>query len=197
LNAGGSERIVCRMEDQAMVPFNIHTIESAPEASKPLLAKLESDVGFIPNLAAAMAESPALFESFATLRAINGRNSSLTPVERELVAITAAVEYGCTYCKAAHSTFAAMLGGSESLIAGVRAGTPTSDVRVDALVGFTRHLIRRLWKPADDEVRSFMAAGFEPRQILDVFAVIAQVTIAAQTFLIAGTPLDAAFAARA
>ena len=64
-----------------MTEFNIHTIESAPQASKPSLEQLQRQVGFIPNLAATMAESPYLLEAFTSLRAINGRGA-FTQVER-------------------------------------------------------------------------------------------------------------------
>jgi hypothetical protein len=39
--------------------FPLHTPDSAPEASKPLLAQVESAFGFVPNLTAMLAESPA------------------------------------------------------------------------------------------------------------------------------------------
>lgn len=48
----------------------IHTVESAPPASQPLLQGLREQVGFLPNLAASMAESPALLQAFLSLRTI-------------------------------------------------------------------------------------------------------------------------------
>jgi hypothetical protein len=43
---------------ETMSDFPIHTIDSAPSGSRPLLEKLAAEVGFVPNLAASMAESP-------------------------------------------------------------------------------------------------------------------------------------------
>lgn len=43
-----------------MPDFPIHTIESAPQSSRRLLDGLKEQLGFIPNLAATMAQSPTL-----------------------------------------------------------------------------------------------------------------------------------------
>lgn len=45
-------------KDIPMTVFNIYSLDSAPEKSKPALIRLEGAVGMIPNLAASMAESP-------------------------------------------------------------------------------------------------------------------------------------------
>jgi hypothetical protein len=46
----------------SMHQFPIHTLETAPERSKPLLQSLQQAVGMIPSLAAGMAESPELLD---------------------------------------------------------------------------------------------------------------------------------------
>jgi hypothetical protein len=43
-----------------MQNYQIHTIETAPEMSKPLLELFIHAVGFVPNLAGAVANSPVL-----------------------------------------------------------------------------------------------------------------------------------------
>src|SRR3954470_2325622 len=48
----------------SMSTYRIHTIESAPERSRPVLRELQQAFGFIPNVAAAMAESPVLIDGF-------------------------------------------------------------------------------------------------------------------------------------
>ena len=44
--------------------YILHTLESAPETAADALRTLQSTIGLIPNLAAAMAESPALLNGF-------------------------------------------------------------------------------------------------------------------------------------
>ena len=48
--------------------YTVHTLESAPEMAADGLRTLQSTVGLIPNLAATMAESPALLNGFLALR---------------------------------------------------------------------------------------------------------------------------------
>ena len=51
--------------------YTLHTLESAPEMAADALRTLQSTVGLIPNLAATMAESPALLNGFLALHAGN------------------------------------------------------------------------------------------------------------------------------
>ncbi|TMO90196.1 carboxymuconolactone decarboxylase, partial [Pseudoalteromonas sp. S3260] len=50
-----------------MKEFTLHTPESAPENSKPLLEKSQQAFGSIPNLHAVMAESPQLLHGYQVL----------------------------------------------------------------------------------------------------------------------------------
>ena len=130
-----------------MPEFKVHTVESAPPASATLLRGLKEQVGFIPNLAATMAESPTLLEAFLGLRSVAGR-SSLDPVAREILAIAVASETGCSYCVAAHSTFALMNGAAPAAVEAVRSGAAPQDSRLEALAAFARAVVRR-----EDRVR--------------------------------------------
>ena len=67
-----------------MTSFSLHTIESAPAGSKPLLQVIQRKYGFIPNLLAELAESPAALKAAMALDEAYG-TSSLTPVEQQAV----------------------------------------------------------------------------------------------------------------
>ena len=47
-----------------MERYQVHTLDSAPEASKSALRDVQARFGMIPNLAGAMATSPVLIQSF-------------------------------------------------------------------------------------------------------------------------------------
>ena len=88
-----------------MTRFTIHTVESAPAEVKEVLETVQKDNnGYIPNLIGLLANAPTALEAYRTVGAINRRNS-LTPVEREVVQITAAVTNGCAFCVAGHTAF--------------------------------------------------------------------------------------------
>src|SRR5512134_933569 len=125
-----------------MTQYAIHTSETAPAASKPALEKLKASVGMVPNLAAAMSESPQLIEGFVTLRALFQAGSSFSPAEREMIALVNAVENGCRYCAAIHATFALHAGVTQDTVDTIRAGKSPSEPRAKALADYARTMVR-------------------------------------------------------
>ena len=174
-----------------MTQFTPHTLATAPEASRPLLLGLQEQAGFIPNLAATMAGSPALLEAFLTLRAGAAR-TSLDAASRELVAIAVAAETRCTYCVAAHSTFGVMSGAAPAAVEAVRAGAAPADARQQALVRFARSVARHEGDVAQ-RGRDLVQAGLTPAQVLEVLVVIAVPILASSVFHLTAAPLDGAF----
>jgi hypothetical protein len=59
-----------------MTTFPVHTMESAPEGSKPALKQLQSAFGMIPNLIGAMSTSPILITTFVGLFQVTLRATS-------------------------------------------------------------------------------------------------------------------------
>jgi len=115
-----------------MTDFILHTLETAPGASKHRLARSQWQLGFIPNLFAVQAEAPALLEGYQTLSAIFAR-SSLTPTEREVVLLTASYENDCSYCIAHHSAIAKRHNVPKKLVLALREGQPLPDLKLEAL----------------------------------------------------------------
>jgi alkylhydroperoxidase family enzyme len=76
-------------------------METAPEASRPLLEGAKRKNGFIPNLLGVLAEAPAALEAYISVSDLLAK-SSLTAAERETVLIAASIRNGCDYCVAAH-----------------------------------------------------------------------------------------------
>ena len=174
-----------------MPEFQIHTIDSAPEDSRKLLRGLTEQVGFVPNLAAAMAESPTLLEAFLALRSAAARGS-LDAAAREVVSIAVAFETGCSYCVAAHSTFALKSGAAPTTVEAVRSGAAPSDPRLQALVRFAQAVVQR----RDDSRargRELLAVGMTPAQILEALVVITLPMLAGSVFKVTAVELDDAF----
>src|SRR2546422_2153115 len=109
------------------------TIANAPERSKPLPARVQKALGFVPNLFAPFAESPAVLEGYLALSGSLDKGA-LSPTERQLVEIAASTENHCTYCVAAHSTIAGMLKARPEVVAAGRKGAPVREAKMHALV---------------------------------------------------------------
>jgi AhpD family alkylhydroperoxidase len=103
------DSFVGKKEDFTLSKLRVHTHESAPADSKSLLAGAEKAFGFVPNVSAVLAESPATLKAYMALSKIFDE-SSLTPVEREVAILTINEYNACHYCMAAHSVIADMSG---------------------------------------------------------------------------------------
>jgi AhpD family alkylhydroperoxidase len=175
-----------------MSRFPIHTIDTAPADSRAALEALRQEIGFLPNLAATMAESPTLVEGFTTLRRILG-HSGFTPVERETIALSVSVANDSTYPMAAHSTFARMAGISAPDLEALRVGGIPPDERLAALATYTRQVIATRGYAAGEATQRFLDAGFTPAHALGVIAAIAWMTISNYAHNLTGCALDAPF----
>jgi len=175
-----------------MNQFQVHTLETAPERSTASLKSLQDGLGFVPNLAATMAESPTLVNGFVELRQTLAR-SELTPVEREIVAIAVSVENDCDYCVAAHSTFARMQGGDEAAVAAARDGALPDDARLAAIYRLGRGLVANHGHASPEDIEAVLDAGFSAAAVLDVVAQVAHTSMANYTHNVAGVDLDEAF----
>ena len=175
--------------------LSIHSPETAPEASRRFLEATKKRFGFSPNIAGALAESPAALEGYLTLARLFA-GTSFSPVERQIVLIAASVVNGCAYCVAAHSTMAAGERVAEDVIAALRDGEPIADARLEALRRFVEILVESRGWASDRQVQSFIAAGFSRQQVVEVLLGITQKTLSNYVNHLADTPLDDAFAPR-
>jgi uncharacterized peroxidase-related enzyme len=172
--------------------FQVHTIESASEESAPALRTLEQGLGFVPNLAAAMAESPVLVNGFVDLRKTLA-GGELSGVEREIVALAVSLENECDYCMAAHSTFALMQQADERAVRAARAGDSPEDPKLGALYRFTRRLVAKRGHVTDEETEALLEAGYSRGALFDVVAQVGHTTLANLAHSITKAPVDRAF----
>jgi uncharacterized peroxidase-related enzyme len=143
----------------------------------------------IPNLAAAMSESPTLIRAFVSLHGIN-QSGSFSPVEREAISLTNAVANDCAWCVAAHSTFARKAAMPPDALESLRAGRSPADPRLKALSDFARKMTTTRGQLADEDLRAFLAAGYTKAQALEVIVGVAVSVLANYANHLADAPLD-------
>ncbi len=177
-------------------PFPVHTEDTAPEASKPALAATKASFGMIPNLERVMAASPELLEGHNAVWDLFDR-TTLSPIERQVVYLTANFENECDYCVPWHSLLAEKAGMAPADLEALRTGGALTNPKLDALAMFTSALIANRGKVSLAEREAFFAAGYTPRQALEVILGLAVKTISNYTNSVAGTPLDAQVQSRA
>jgi uncharacterized peroxidase-related enzyme len=176
--------------------IELHDHETAPEGAKTTLAAVDRALGFTPNLLRVLANSPSTLNGFAAL--LDAHDSgTLSPVERQIVQLTASLENQCEYCVAGHSTFAAQMGLPSETIMAIRESRPLADKRYQGLVDFTRALVRCRGQVTDGDRAAFEASGFSSEQIFEVVAGIALKTISNFINGVFDLPLDRQFQAQA
>lgn len=179
-----------------MTTFPVHTMESAPERSKPALQQLQSAFGMIPNIAGAMATSPVLIGSLVGLFGkVHG--GSFTEAQVQAVLLTDAVTNACAWAAAFHTTLALKEGIDAEDVQAIRDGRLPRDGKLAALSALARTMIEKRGRLDDQDIGRFIAAGFGKDHALEVIAIVAASTITNYTGSITKPPLEAPFQAHA
>lgn len=175
-----------------MSNFKIHTVETAPEASKEILTGAQKSLGFIPNLYGIMAEAPSALKAYNGL-SDNFEKSSLTATEKQIVLLATSYVNGCNYCMAVHSTIGQMIKVPQNIIDALRNNKPIADSKLEALRKFANAVVEKRGWVSDKEVDEFISAGYSKAQLLEVVVGVTQKTLSNYINHIVKTPLDSAF----
>lgn len=174
-----------------MTDFTLHSPETAPEKSRPLLAASRKSFGRVPGLHAVMADAPALLEGYQQLHRLFSEETSFDKDEITVVWQTINVEHACHYCVPAHTGIAKMMKVDNAISEALRNETPLPTPHLEALRTFTLQVVRQRGEVTDAQVQSFLDAGFTKRQILEVVLGVAQKVMSNYTNHLAQTPVDA------
>lgn len=175
-----------------MTKFASHTIESAPDASKPLLEASLKNNGRIPGLHAVMADAPGLMATYAIAHQ-HFMASSLTDEEKTVVWQTINVEQNCHYCVPAHTGIAKMMKIDDAITEALRNETALPTAKLEALRSFTLLVIQNRGFVGEADTEAFLNAGFTTTNILEVILGAAQKLMSNYTNHFAKTPVDQVF----
>lgn len=106
--------------------FPLHDETTAPEAAREALATTKKNFGMIPNLEKVMASAPPLLSGYSALWDLFDQ-TTLSPIEHQVVYLTANYENECDYCVPWHSLLARKVGMDAKSIEALRAGAPLPD----------------------------------------------------------------------
>jgi alkylhydroperoxidase family enzyme len=175
-----------------IMKFELHTQETAPAESQPLLDKSVQNFGMIPNLHAVMAEAPALLEAYQASHEIF-QKTSFDADELTVVWQTVNVEHECHYCVPAHTAIANSMKVDSAVTEALRNRTPLPNAKLQALHLTTLALVRNRGTLSETERASFFAAGYESRQLLEIVLGISQKIMSNYVNHLAETPVDTPF----
>ena len=171
--------------------FILHDLSTAPDQAKPFLEKAKQNLGMIPNLERVMALAPPLLKGYVLLWELFDQ-TSLSPIERQIVYQTANFENNCEYCVPWHTKLSQLAKMKSEDVQALREGQPLGDRKLEALRLFTRSLIQNRGNIVQGDLEAFFKAGWTKEQSLEVVLGIAVKTMSNYTNSITGTPLDRA-----
>ena len=149
-----------------------HTVEGAPEASRPLLQKIAqaSPTGRPLNVHAQMANSAAVLAGYTSLRAVTAEHGTLDLKVSWALNLATAATVGNDYMIGIASRFASMNGWNEMQIAALRAGTTTGDAKIDALTRVVREAAANSGNVSDATWMAAQHCGWSDTQLAEAFA---------------------------
>ncbi len=157
-------------KDFIMPRITTVSIETAPEESRPILEKIKSAFGRVPNIFGSMAHSPA------ALKALTGlfdalEKGSLTGKAHEAIALRVGQMNGCEYCTAAHTAKAKMAGATEEETIAFRKGT-SDDTKIQAILKFVDAILEKRGKVSNADVQSARKAEITDAELIETVAII-------------------------
>ncbi len=176
--------------------FTLHTVATAPEGAAEVLDKVQQRYGFVPNLAAYLAEAPVALEGVMSLSALFDK-TSLSAAEQQIVLLSASVANDCEYCKAAHSALARKVGIDALTIGDIVEQSALDNPRHAALRELTTELVQKRGRIDNSVIERFLGAGFSKANVFEVVLGVAMKTLTNYANHIASAVPNAEFIAAA
>ena len=162
-----------------------------------ILEKTQKGLGFVPNMYLTMGANAALIDAYTYSYDSFRANSGFSPVEQEVVFLSAAYENNCEYCMAAHSFVGDMMTKVPADVTNaIREGKQIPDVKLSALSKLTRSLTANRGIVTQAEVDEFLSVGYSETHVLGIIAGIAVKTMSNYSNHITNPELDSVFAGR-
>lgn len=163
-------------DEQRCKALNLPVEGELSEATQGYFAKCEEKIGFIPNVLRAYAFNDTKLRAFTDMyNDLMLGPSSLSKLEREMIAVAVSSVNRCFYCLAAHGAAVRQLSGDpvlgDMLVMNYRVADLT--VKQRAMLDFAVHLTERPAEVVEADRQVLRDAGFTDRDIWDIAALAA------------------------
>jgi len=144
---------------------------SASGDSKPLLDQIHAAFGTVPNMFAAVANSPAALRSmWASFGALGG--GVIGAKLGEQIAVAVADRNACEYCLAAHTALGRKAGVSPEDLRAAQGGE-SPDPKTNAALRFALKLVNERGQVDAADVQALRAVGFTDAEVVEILAHVA------------------------
>jgi len=170
-----------------MTQFTVPQREDVSPNNQVIFDNLQSALGMVPNLYAAMAYSDTGLESYLALQ--NGK-TSLSKKEKEAINLVVSQVNECRYCQSAHTLLGKMNGFTEGQTIEIRSGEASFDSKLDALVKFAKEATLNKGKVNSITLQKFFEAGYTKGGLVDVILAVADKVVMNYIHNITQVPID-------
>ena len=155
----------------------IPTVEKIPEASIPLLAEINKQLGTVPNMMKLIGNSPSALEGYLSL-SNSLKKGAITKKTRERIALALAEINGSKYCLSAHSYFGKNMANlNEEEIKANRSGTSLEDPKAAAAIHFAAKVALDRGHVCDSDIEAVRKAGHTDAEIVEIVLHVALNTL--------------------
>lgn len=154
-----------------MQRMNLIDPAHATGRSKELLDKTHAQLGRVPNLYKAMANSTAALDGYLNFRGALVLGKLPAPLREQIALLTAAIN-ACEYCVSAHAFRGQKLGLLPEELA-LNQTAVASDPKANAALTFVKTLMAKHGAVDTDELSALKAAGWNDEEIGEIVAHVA------------------------
>ena len=147
------------------------SIKQVEGQTKEIFNNITQKVGRVPNLYAAMGNSPQLLGGFLAFEE-SLKQGSFTAKENEAIALAVSQSNQCNYCLAAHSAMGKMAGYSENEVIEIRKGV-TTDQKLNTLITLAKELTEKRGKASSETINNFLNAGYNHQALAELIGMVA------------------------
>jgi AhpD family alkylhydroperoxidase len=172
--------------------FKQYELQQNGSRTDSLLEDVKTNIGFIPNIYAAIAASSTGLDAFIDLNN-HFSETRFSPVEVQIILLATSVENQCGYCVAGHTTFAELQGIPGEYVEAMRNDLPLSDPKLEILNQFTRSLVKNRGQVSPQLFRALLAVGYTQADVVNIILGVSLKTFSNLTSILMKLPLDNAF----
>lgn len=136
-----------------------------------------------------MAESPELLKAYRQMADLFNE-TLLSTIEKNIVWLTISYNNSCHYCMTIHSMVAKMYKLPDEMIEALRTNQPLNDTKLESFRQFTALLVEKRGWATEEDIATFLSAGYTQKNILELIVGIGQKTISNYVNHMTHTPLN-------
>ena len=172
-----------------MSRISIPSVDKTPDASIPLLAAVQQQLGVVPNLMKLVGHSPAALEGYLALNGALAKGK-LSVQLRERIALTVAEFNGCDYCLSAHSYLATNVAKISAVEVDAAREGKSDDARTAAALAFARRVAEARGRVVDADLAALRAADFDEASVVEIVLNVALNVLTNYVNNVAQTDID-------